>query len=260
MSSQPHPRIFISYARADGLAPARQLRQRLEEVGLTLWQDLVTMDGGRDWWTQIEEAIRASTVEHLVLVVTHSELHRLTIRREVRLARQEGVQVSPVLGSADLDMDALPRWIGHVHDLGFPEQWERLLAVLRGPSTQRRVPFMVPDLPERFIARIAEYGSLNKLLDSKGDAVGITAALRGAGGYGKTVLANALCHDPDIQDAYFDGILRVELGEQPDNLIGLVSDLIKMITGAGRRLQHDRCCSIEAQRDAWRPPLSARDR
>ena len=98
------------------------------------------------------------------------------------------------------------------------------------------------------------------LLDSKGDAVGITAALRGAGGYGKTVLANALCHDPDIQDAYFDGILRVELGEQPDNLIGLVSDLIKMITGAGRRLQHDRCCSIEAQRDAWRPPLSARDR
>jgi hypothetical protein len=47
----------------------------------------------------------------------------------------------------------------------------------------------------------------------------------------KTVLANALCHDLDIQDAYFDGILRVELGERADNLLGLVSDLIKMITG-----------------------------
>jgi WD40 repeat protein len=40
-----------------------------------------------------------------------------------------------------------------------------------------------------------------------------------------------LCHDLDIQDAYFDGILRVELGERADNLLGLVSDLIKMITG-----------------------------
>jgi hypothetical protein len=45
------------------------------------------------------------------------------------------------------------------------------------------------------------------LLDAKGDAVAITAALRGAGGYGKTALAKALAHDPDIQDAYFDGIL-----------------------------------------------------
>ena len=53
----------------------------------------------------------------------------------------------------------------------------------------------------------------------------------GAGGYGKTALANALCHDLDIQDAYFDGILRVELGERADNLLGLVSDLIKLITG-----------------------------
>jgi hypothetical protein len=32
------------------------------------------------------------------------------------------------------------------------------------------------------------------------------------------VLSNALCHDIDIQDAYFDGILRVELGERVDNV------------------------------------------
>jgi hypothetical protein len=41
-----------------------------------------------------------------------------------------------------------------------------------------------------------------QLLDAKGDSVAITAALRGAGGYGKTTLAKALAHDPDIQDAY----------------------------------------------------------
>ena len=31
------------------------------------------------------------------------------------------------------------------------------------------------------------------------------------------MVANALCHDKDIQDAYFDGILHVVLGERPEN-------------------------------------------
>ena len=60
---------------------------------------------------------------------------------------------------------------------------------------------------------------------------GITAALRGAGGYGKTTLAKALAHDPDIQDAYFDGILWAELGEKPERLLSILSDLIELLTG-----------------------------
>jgi WD40 repeat protein len=226
------PRIFLSYALGDGLKPARRVRARLVEAGFSLWQDLVAMQGGRDWWTQIEEALRSPSVEHLVLVVTPSVLDPPVVRREIRLARQEAVQVTPVMGADLLDTSKLPRWIGHVHDLDYPEQWERFVSVLKGPSTQKRMPFMAPDLPQGFVARTGEFGALKAaLLDARGDAVGITAALRGAGGYGKTVLANALCHDPDIQDAYFDGILRIELGERPDNLLGLVSDLIKMITG-----------------------------
>ena len=59
----------------------------------------------------------------------------------------------------------------------------------------------------------------------------ITAALRGAGGFGKTTLAKALAHDPDIQDAYFDGILWAELGEKPDRLLATLSDLIVLLTG-----------------------------
>jgi hypothetical protein len=184
---------------------------------------------GGDWWTQIEEAIRAPSVEHLVLIVTPSVLERSVVRREIRLARQEGVQVTPVAEVVDNEP---PRWIGHVHDLRYTEQWERLVSVLKGPSTHTRMPFMAPDLPDGFVPRVAEFEALKaRLLDARGDAVGITAALRGAGGYGKTVLANALCHDEEIQDAYCDGILRVVLGERADNLLGLVSDLIKMITG-----------------------------
>jgi hypothetical protein len=86
----PDPRIFISYARADGLEPARRIRGKLEGAGFALWQDLVAMQGGRDWWTQIEEAIRAPSVEHLVLVVTPSVKLKLTRFRGARQAFNGG--------------------------------------------------------------------------------------------------------------------------------------------------------------------------
>jgi hypothetical protein len=91
---------------------------------------------------------------------------------------------------------------------------------------------MAPEPPADFVQRPVEFEALKqKLLDTKGDSVAITAALRGAGGYGKTTLAKALAHNPDIQDAYFDGILWAELGEKPENLFPIISDLITRLTG-----------------------------
>ena len=60
-------RIFISYAVRDGSEAARALRDRLQRAGFAIWQDVVALKGGRDWWSQIEEATRAKSVEHLVL-------------------------------------------------------------------------------------------------------------------------------------------------------------------------------------------------
>jgi len=106
------------------------------------------------------------------------------------------------------------------------------MSVLAGPSKQNRVPMMAPEPPADFVQRPHEFGALKaKLLNPQGDAVAITAALRGAGGYGKTTLAKALAHDPDIADAYFDGILWVELGENPGNVLSILSDLIETMTG-----------------------------
>src|SRR5207248_1636898 len=80
-------------------------------------------------------------------------------------------------------------------------------------------------------ARPREYEALiGKLLDQRREEpVAITAALRGAGGYGKTTMARALCHDERIQQAFDDGILWVTLGESPGNLVGKVEDLIYML-------------------------------
>jgi hypothetical protein len=225
-------RIFISYSTKDGKACADSLRGELEGLGFSVWQDLVALKGGADWWSQIETALKSKALQHFILIVTPGALASAVVRREIRLARQEGKTISPIRGPNVPNFTALPRWLGQVYDLGIPEKKELLKQVLKGPSTQSRVPMMAPEPPVDFVERPVEFEALKqKLLDAKGDSVAITAALRGAGGYGKTTLAKALAHDPDIEDAYFDGILWVELGEKPENLLSIVADLIEIMNG-----------------------------
>src|SRR5215475_10052582 len=236
----PSPRIFVSYERQDGMGPAQALRKRLEERGFTLWQDLIALEGGLEWWTQIEQAIKSPSIEHLVLVVTPSALERPIIKKELRLARQEGRQVSPVWAGQQFEMRDIPRWFErvHVYNIEYPEQWERLIQTLSGPSRQNRVPFLAPDPPKNFVERPGELAALKaQLLDDKGDAVATTVELRGSAGFGKSALANYLCHDPGIQEAYVDGILHVEIGEQPNDLLARVADLILSLTGERSGLQ-----------------------
>jgi len=92
---------------------------------------------------------------------------------------------------------------------------------------------MVEDLSEDFVQRPGEFDQLisNLLKDEREEPVAITAALRGAGGYGKTTLARALCHNERVQEAFYDGILWVTLGEKPGDLIDKVNDLIEILSG-----------------------------
>ena len=65
-----------------------------------------------------------------------------------------------------------------------------------------------------------------------GSAVGITAALRGAGDPAKRKLARWLCQQERIVDHFYDGILWVELGENPEttgSLQGRVEELIRKL-------------------------------
>ncbi len=63
----------------------------------------------------------------------------------------------------------------------------------------------------------------------------LTTALIGAGGYGKTTLANAICRDDDVRFEFSDGILRVEIGQERNDVIALVTDLIEKLAPDGKR-------------------------
>ena len=84
--------------------------------------------------------------------------------------------------------------------------------------SQSKVGPSLPSLPEHFVERPREFGRLKQsLLDPiNRQPIAITTALHGAGGFGKTTLAIALCHDDEVQQAFPDGVLWVTLGQTPN--------------------------------------------
>jgi hypothetical protein len=117
-------------------------------------------------------------------------------------------------------------------------------------------PFMAPDPPRDFVPRRDEFEQIVTLVlsDSPGP-VAISAALRGAGGYGKTTLATAVCADQRVRDAFPDGVLWVTLGERPDDasLVGKAADLVERLTGS-----RPGYTSLEAATSALRETLGER--
>jgi hypothetical protein len=224
------PRVFISYARADGEPFATKLRKRLLDEHIPLWQDRVGLEGGKDWWLQITEAL--DTVEFMVLVMTPAAMQSGTVRKEWRYARQQGVCVYPVKAHPQIGFGGLPRWMRDIHWYDLDYEWDKFVNDLNTRCEQPRVPFMVEELPDDFVERPDEFEMLiHLLLDTqREEPVAITAALRGAGGYGKTSMARAICHDKRIQEAFDDGILWVTLGENPGSLLGKVEDLIYILS------------------------------
>ncbi|MCS6871307.1 MAG: NB-ARC domain-containing protein, partial [Anaerolineae bacterium] len=249
MSERPERRdIFVSYSRAN-TDFARDLYEKLRRLGFTLWRDRSEMEGGENWWEQIKEAIEH--VDTLLLVVSPKALESSVVSDEWRYARALGKRVVPVLAEP-IDFSKAPRWLRRNDAMDFryakgfrrrgifglgghdPEhtlRWEKLILQLKSPYEPRRVPFNAPKL-EVFIMRAREYNALiDCLLDRENrNPVAITTALQGGGGFGKTTLAQAIAHDPEVRDAFDDGILWLTVGETPD-AITLINELIELITG-----------------------------
>ncbi len=225
------PRIFVTYHPTDS-AFALELQDVLRAAGLPLHRDLAAVEGAPAWWWHVEATIK--TVDHVVVVLTPKALRSHYIPIEWRLALREGKTVWLVAGPKRLDFSRLPRWMKHArrYNIALPKSRERLIAGLRVPGPRRPAPLMVDAPPPGFVPRPAQFGAIKRsLLDARDEPVAIISAVRGAGGLGKTALADALCHDPEIRDAFEGGILRVTLGEEPGDPVGTMAGLIYRLTG-----------------------------
>ena len=200
------------------------------------------MEGGVGWWAQIEAAL--DQVKFLVIVMTPKAMASAIISQEWRYARQRGVVVYPVKGVPDdqLDYAAIPNWMrkAHFFDIGRftgsewrdAKEWQTFVNYLKSDRQPIRVPFMAPELPHGFVARDREFGQLLSLLlnTEREHAVAINTALQGPGGYGKTILAIAVCHDERVIDTFDDGVLWTSLGQTPQ-LVDELAKLYDALTG-----------------------------
>ncbi|MBI5719640.1 MAG: TIR domain-containing protein [Burkholderiales bacterium] len=259
---------FLSYARADGQACARELHKRLgrEVPDVEVWFDREGEQGGIGWWRQIAEQLgRADT---LLLVMTPKALVSETARKEWRYARQQGAAVCPVFGvpSQELPLAEAPRWMAKAHIYDLAHEWDNFVRFLRNPPDAPRRPAMAPDVPSRTVPRTTPIGQLRATLidrDLEAPLPG-KVALCGPPGCGKTVLATMICHDEVVVSAFDDGILWTTLGERPDVQANL-TQLCRALTGRQEafvdeegaatqlaRLLDDRNCLVVID-DVWDP-------
>ena len=254
------PEVFISFASRDGEAFAEAVRVRLqrESPALVTWKDHVSLEGGSRWWDQIQQAL--DQVRFLVLIVTPSVLHEElapVVQKELRYARQRGAWIYPVMGAPkdEIPFDKFPRWLEKLtkitfydfrpawpspwdrppqgHDYQFTYEWDRFVLQVVRPDRALRVRNTAPtDLPANYVRRQVEYDKLRAMFlqPDRRSPIAITTSLVGPGGFGKTTLAKDLCRDPEIQEAFDDGILWVTLGEKP-NVRDALAKLYNELTG-----------------------------
>src|SRR5579883_3254598 len=117
-----------------------------------------------------------------------------------------------------VDAQALRSVLQQIRD-GSESTTARSIDPLINRQFQISMPFTAPSLPKKlYVERPVELEALLKFfLDDKREShVTPIVALRGNGGFGKTVLAQAFCFREEVLHAFSDGILWVTLGEHPN--------------------------------------------
>jgi hypothetical protein len=83
----------------------------------------------------------------------------------------------------------------------------------RGNNREDLLPPVPPEPPGWVVSRPAEVAQVVRgLCSTDGQAVGITTALHGAGGFGKTTLASIVCAEKRIRQRFGRRIYHVTLG------------------------------------------------
>ena len=229
--------IFLSYARADGRALAEDVRERLATLGHDLWQDVFDMAGGQDWWARIEERITHAVAA--VLVVTPAAFKSPVVRREWLLARRVGTPCLPVTDDPNV-FETAPRWLRNVDVFvlaaghsSFELTWHRFVSQIDSPPPIRPIPFMAHGLPGEFVAGDRARSIVVELLldASQEEPAFSTTLVEAAPGFGKTVLAQEVCHDQRMIDTFTGGILWVTLGERGQGALPGLNAVVSELSG-----------------------------
>jgi WD40 repeat protein len=244
--------VFLSHSSADKPA-VEEIALKLREAGIEPFLDKWHLVPGELWQPGLEEGLRNSRA---CIVFVGSEGIGPLQRQEMLVAIDRGAKdpdfrVIPVLLPGSRKPTGIPDFLAQRTWVEFPSvedenAFRRLLRGIRDEEPQegegeapakRSTPYRcMAQPPEGWIHR-REYDEVLEALCSEegaqaGRSVGITTALRGAGGFGKTALAQKLCCDERVREAYPDGILWATMGEDltESGRLSRIRDLIRWWT------------------------------
>jgi WD40 repeat protein len=253
----PRYDVFLSHAGAD--KPAVEfLAHKLQAEGLEPFLDKWHLVPGERWIQGLDDALAHSSSFALFIGPRSGSGAWRTREAELaldRTAREPAFRVIPVLlpGGDETALGeissflVLHTWVDFRAGLDDEDSFRRLLAGIRGQAPgpggggveKPPLPLYRCMAPARepFIER----NELTKVRDAllaqetgSGTTVGITTAIHGAGGFGKTALAIELCYDEQVRERFSGGVLWTTMGEEIDTAghLARVRDLIRWRTEA----------------------------
>ena len=277
MASEP-PKVFISYNRADR-DWAEWIAGTIETAGYKPIIQAWDFRPGENFVLRMQQAAAEANITIAVLSEAYLKadftqpewaavfsqdptgVNRRLIPVRVGECHLTGMLSSIIyidmvnLGEQDAQrvlIDGLKPTGKPVGPIRFPGQWT-------GPSVPN-APFPpdlaqlhgVPELPPHYLSRTEDLSGLKQKLLAGDGNVGITGTssavgVQGMGGIGKTVLATALVHDPEVRKAFPEGIFWLTVGQKP-NLLVLQNQLLRQLTGSEQALitsrkQRTRCAA-----------------
>src|SRR4051812_47910633 len=250
MASGGERSVFISYARKDGTEIATRLLGDLKREGFTVWLDKREIAGGTTWTKEIEEALDNADV--VVALLTSGSYASEICRAEQLRALRQGKCVIPLRAQAAGEIVPLHLETRNYRDFttSYDASFRALLGDIAGrkgvelKEEFRETYVTGPPLPATYVERPEALQSLRDLIitDGSGRNIAVTA-VEGMGGIGKSVLAQALCNDQVVQQAFPDGVIWVTAGKEPAyNLVTRMREVGKALKDDLSRYDNDLGC------------------
>lgn len=224
----PKTSVFISYARADddpdyddaSKSFLRRLYNALTEAGFNVWWDREKLPSrGLHFTKEIEDAIRAC--ERFVLVVGRGALLSDYVRAEWTFALSECKPITPILRVGEYKL--IPPELSDINAIDFRPTRNEIAAIADLVARLReQAPLgalhRVKPVPKEHIKREEIYNQTSIALtaDQIASEANNIVIIHGVGGVGKSSLAAALAHDCQVRRMFRDGIIWLDIGQNPN--------------------------------------------